>query len=387
MARSFSRWLPGVLVLACGVGGWTLGKGRTDPRAEVTSEQKAAPKTSRSLARERSVSSVAPMSEFLAELSPDADEGKIWRIVQRLSPQEIRDAITEIAGKEKPGAYEAWLSALYYRWAEIDPMAALESAKQLKGEFLADEMGRAVLCSWMSRDAEGAYVALKKDKDFWHEARDMLVRTWNKDTVFENLKRFPDKEDAKTLLGAYCFQSAGDPESRAHILAALAENKDLTGREWGYSLLYRSWLYKDPVNALAAVPDKSVPWLHQQMLRDGLNAQPGPTLKWASAQGLRPGESMWQEAYRNWLVFEPETAHAWFADQVPVWNQQGDHRAVAEFINQEIDNAQATKNESSRQQLDARLAQQIELWRKHDPAAADAWLAAQQKKAAESPTR
>lgn len=327
------------------------------------------------------------MKEFLAELSPDADEGKIWKIVQRLSPKEIQDAIAEITAKEKNGDYEAWLSALYYRWAETDPMAALESTKQLKGEFLADAMGLAVLCSWMSRDAEGAYISLKKDKDFWHEARDMLVRTWNKDTVFESLKRFPDKEDARILLGAYCFQSAGDPESRAHMLAALKENKDLTGREWGYSLLYRSWLYKDPVNALADVAQIKAPWLRQQMLRDGLNSQPGPTLKWATAQGLRPGESMWQEAYRNWLVFEPETARAWFSDQVPVWNQQGDHRAVADFITQEIDNAQATKNESSRQQLDAKLAQQIELWRKNDPAAADAWLITQQKKADESPDR
>jgi len=220
-----------------------------------------------------------PMKEFLTELSPGADEGKIWRIVQRLSPKEIRDALAEITAKEKNGDYEAWLSALYYRWAETDPMAALEHAKQLKGEFLSEAIGLAVLCSWMKRDPEGAYISVKKDDDFGHEARDMLVRTWNKDTVFENLRRFPDKEDARILLGAYCFQSAGDPESRAHILAALDEKKDLIGRDWAYSLLYRSWLYKDPVTALAAVSHKPIPWLHQQMLRDGLNTRPGPTLK------------------------------------------------------------------------------------------------------------
>ena len=387
MARSFSRWLPGVLVLACGVGGWTIGKGRAELKAEVTSEQKGAPKNSRSLAGDRSVSSVKPMKEFLAELSPDADEGKIWKIVQRLSPKEIRDAIAEITAKDKNREYEAWLSALYYRWAETDPIAALESAKQLGEEFLADAMGLAVLCCWVSRDADGAYLSVKNDDDFGHEARDMLVRTWNKDTVFGNLKRFPDPKDAETLLGAYCFQSAGDPASRNHMLAALDENKDLTGREWGYSLLYRSWLYKDPVNALAAISDKPIPWLQQQMLRDGLGTQPGPTLKWATAQGLRPGESMWQDGYSHWLLFEPEAAREWFANQAPAWNEQGDHRTVADFITQEIDNLNITRDESTRQQLDDRLAQQIELWRKHDPAAADTWLAAQQKKASESPAR
>jgi hypothetical protein len=165
MARSLSYWLPGVLAIACGVGGWSVGKMRAYPGAPANGEQRAAAgKSTRAAAREHSASSVAPMKEFLAELSPDADEGKIWKIVQRMNPKEIRDAIAEIAGKEKPGHYEAWLSALYYRWAETDPMAALEHAKQLKGEFLADEMGRAVLCSWMSRDAEGAYIAVKNDK-------------------------------------------------------------------------------------------------------------------------------------------------------------------------------------------------------------------------------
>jgi len=96
---------------------------------------------------------------------------------------------------------------------------------------------------------------------------------------------------------------------------------------------------------------------------------------------------MWQDGYRNWLVFEPKEAREWFDKQMPVWNEQGDHRAVAEFIINDIDNTKATEDESTRQQLDERLAQQIALWRQHDASAADAWLAGYQKKAAESSTR
>ncbi len=358
---------------------------RDGEATSVNPLKKAGRESPRPMARDRSSPSVEPMREFRDELSPDAEEGKVWRIVQRLNPDEIRDAIREITGRERQADYKTWLSALYYRWAETDPMAALESARQLKGDFLAEEMGLAVLCSWMSRDAEGAYLSLKKDKDFKYEARDILVRTWNKDNVFDNLKRFPDKEDARILLGAYCFESAGDPESRTQMIAALDANKDLTGREWAYSLLFRSWLYNDPVSALAAVSEKPIPWLHQQMLRDGLSNQPGPTLKWATERGLRPGESMWQNGYRHWLMFEPEEARGWFTTQIPAWNERGDHRAVADFINQEIDNAQAPKDDPIHRQLDERLARQMEIWRTHDPAAADAWLAAKEKKAAESP--
>jgi hypothetical protein len=382
MARSL--WLSGLLVLVCGVGGWSVGSMRGGEAAEVNPLQNDRRERPRPMGRDRSAPSVEPMKELLANLSPDAEEGKVWRIVQRLNPEEIRGAIKEITGRERRTAYKTWLSALYYRWSETDPMAALESARLLKGDFLAEEMGLAVLCSWMSRDAEGAYLSLKKDKDFSHEARDILVRTWNKDNIFDNLKRFPDKEDARILLGAYCFESAGDPESRTQMLAALDANEDLTGREWAYSLLFRSWLYKDAAGALAAVAEKPIPWLQQQMLRDGMNNQPGPTLKWATERGLRPGESMWQEGYRHWLMFEPEEARGWFTTQIPAWNERGDHRAVADFITQEIDNAQVPKDDPIHRQLDERLARQMEVWRNHDPAAADAWLAAKKKKSTES---
>lgn len=381
MAKSISRWLPVFLVLASGAAGWSAAKLSPGPQKEESEAGKAVTEKARPLAKERSLSTLAPMKEFLAELSPAADDGKIWRIVQRLDPKYIPAALAEIAAREDSRNYERWMSALYYRWAETDPMAAIGSAKQLVGEHLQDSMALAVLSSWMAKDADAAYLALRNDKDFSHYARNMLVRTWNQETVFENLKRFPDEKDSQYLLGAYCYHSADDPASRDHMIAALAEKKDLPFRDWGYSLLYRSWLYQDPAKALAAVSEQPIPWLQQQMLKDGLSNQPAATLKWAAEKGLQPGESIWQNAYRNWLVFEPAEARGWFAEQMPVWSERGDHRAVADFISQDIDNTTATKDEATRQQLNEQLAKQIELWRQQDSAAADEWLAAAKKKA------
>ncbi len=338
-----------LVVSACGIAGYLAGRAPEEP---VPEDSMAATHSSpRSQVREQRPERTDPLMALERLLAGDGHPGEIWNVVSRIPLARIPEALDAI----KPSQWSEELAgALYYRWAEHDPEAALADAMEAGETFRSALMVQSVLCAWMKSDPEAAYHAVKDHRVFGYRARDMLVRTWTADTVFKNLERFPE------LLGAYCVANVGDETRRNAMLEALRDPA-MKDREMAAARLFGAWGYKDFDAAMAAAEEENLLHLRKHVLDVTRNVLPHRALPWAAANGFKTEGPAWEEAFFNWVGFGGDKARAWLAERIPVWKAEGNHSAIAGFLAQDPG------------QLE-RLAEHWNDWSGMDPKAAAEWL-------------
>ncbi|MES2438409.1 MAG: hypothetical protein V4584_05065 [Verrucomicrobiota bacterium] len=378
MKPSPTLWLGLFLIGACGAGGYAAGSAGISPEKDAGGGKREISRAERTSPRERRAEdALGNYGRLLA-----GKEEQIWQAVSRLAVADLPEALRRLRamraltaswsnGEKRLDEIE---SALYFKWAESDPVAALADVSGMPGPpdhaaaARRAELVRSVLAAWMRVDANAAYRAVKDDKALGYVGRDMLVQTWTAENVFENLKLFPDKN--RDLLGWYCVAAAKDEAQRNAMLAALKEQPEMRDRDWGYFMLFRDWAYRDFPAAMAEAKQHDEPGLEQHVLEDGLNQQPAATMRWAVSQNIPPGGPRWTEGYGNWLMFDPADAKAWLDQQAPAWEEAGHFAAVADFRTQQL---------SSMEKIDMKAVQPAWLdlmtkWRNKDPDAAEKWL-------------
>ncbi len=314
-------------------------------------------------------------------------ESRLWPVVSRLRADALPgafDKLRELLAKAPKQSAE-WRrlneieSALYFRWAESDPQAALADVlAKPRPDDMWDKMKsrslvESVLAAWMHVDANAAYAAVKDDKDYSHIGRDMLVRTWTPQTLFKNLELFPDKH--RDLLGWYCVAAAEEESRRNAMLAALKEQPEMKDADWAKFLLFRSWGYKDFDAAVAEAEARKLPDTVKQLLNDNLPSNPAQAMPWAVQKGLPPGGPLWERGYENWLRDGNVEARAWFAEQAPLWEDKGHHTAVAGFLAKDLafTSADLSGDPVKREDAEHELGAFMERWRSKDPDAAARW--------------
>jgi hypothetical protein len=367
MKGAFRLAVPTVLIAVCGVGGYSLGKilgGSAIPRpirdAAQEGRQTAGSVDDRDMA-------------FATLLEPANETADIWKVVSRMPPGQIADAIRQI--EAQPGYLprkSAILSALYFHWAESDPQAALADAEAMPDEEARTGLVRSVLAAWMRTDPDAAYDAVKTTESEYY-GRTMLVQTWTPQSLFEALGRHLDKH--RDLLGWYCASLDDKPEAREEMLATLARKPRMKDGDWGESLLFRKWGYRDFDAAIAKAQTQVSPHMKQQLVRENVEGQPHKVLPWAAKNGYPPGGPDWENGYANWLgQGNGAEARSWFKQQAPLWEQQGHLAAVASFYARDFGHAERLGLTNEQTAAGQGLAGVIERWGQKDPQAVRKWL-------------
>jgi hypothetical protein len=192
MMPATRRQIPGtpwlivaVIGLAAAAGYWcgsvlqeaeTRGRGRVNPPREH---------------RERNVVPIDPPLTAVG-LVREAVKGTLdarqqWRSVRCLSEDEVKAAIAEVGNV---GADFNWSSSfqamLYFRWGELDPVAANAAAKEMFPKNFSSER-RAVIATWIKQGAAVAvWEAVRDEAEMWActqsvpvEVAEMLVASFS----------------------------------------------------------------------------------------------------------------------------------------------------------------------------------------------------------------
>lgn len=184
-----------------------------------------------------------------------ADE-EIWSCVTALPKPAFPEAVKWLerveADPEHCGRfyfYQQVASALYFRWASFDPVAAATAASAIRSFRNGEAIENSVLCAWMKRSPYRAYESTIESYGPPKllnpvTGSDMFVRTWKTGDVLSNLARYPAK--GMLLLGAYCQFCAMNPPRREALFRLLEENPRMANRDWARERLLISWAKFDP---------------------------------------------------------------------------------------------------------------------------------------------
>jgi hypothetical protein len=315
-------------------------------------------------------------------LSAGSRETDIWKVVSRLPTEKIPDALLRLrtarasTGNRSPEAdrLHEIECALYFHWAESDPVAALADVSAIPepadphAKTTRRNLAESVLAAWMRLDPNEGYRAVKDHEDFGFVGRNLLVQTWTAENVFENLKLFPDKHE--DLLGWYCVAAAKDEEERNAVLTALKEQPQMQDRDWGYSMLFREWASNDFNAALAEAENLDHPGLKEHVLDYGLDYHPPAAMRWAVSQNIHPGGRTWSEAYSKWLRTDLKDAQLWLSEQAPAWKNAGHYEALANLQAEQLGLTEKIDMEVARPIWTALMTE----WKNRDPQAAAKWL-------------
>lgn len=327
------------------------------------------------------------MAAFKRLLSRKGNASETWKCVSRLSADELPMALETLRETLKVTASETEEesrlleieSAIYFRWAESDPHGALKDVSAMEeppghaSDNRRSNLLRSVLAAWMKVDADGAYRAVKDHEDFGYVGRNILVKTWTPENVFERANLHPEKH--ADLLGWYCVGIAANETARNAMLSALEKDPGMKDGDRAKFMLFRAWGYRDFDAAVTAAEERKFDDTVQQLLKDNLGGGiPGPALRWAAKNHIPPGGSLWEKSYENWLGMDRPSATAWFSEQMPVWESQGHHAAVASFLAEEYGSAPADETDATGPSAGDRLRTALATWKQADPVAAAKWL-------------
>ena len=137
--------LVAVMSLAAGAGYW-WGASQQDTCADGKKRVKSA--------RERGELVVNALRQWAVNvvretIKDSLDDREQWRQVRRFSEDEVKSAIKELGSLSRLMSLRHNLSAmLFYRWAEIDPVAANEAAKEMFPKRFSSER-QAVIAAWI----------------------------------------------------------------------------------------------------------------------------------------------------------------------------------------------------------------------------------------------
>jgi hypothetical protein len=183
----------------------------------------------------------ATAQEFVqAIIDGTLEEREHWRHIRAFTEAEVKEAIADVE-KSEGGRIGSWelLPMLYYRWAELDPVAANAAAvkadpKSSLGWGAGFSWSRqAVIAAWINQGgAVAAWDAVREENEVWActrsvpgEVSHMLVASLSdRDdmTAFKEVLRLKDEncEVAERLCRARARKAARSPGSRAAFLAA-----------------------------------------------------------------------------------------------------------------------------------------------------------------------
>jgi hypothetical protein len=374
MKNLISHWPTALLIATCGLVGYAIGETQSH-----TFESEVLKKDAHSTARRPFRNQMAETSSLaLFEIlltKRNASKAETWKVVSRLILSEISQALqlVKIAqAKESSGPSFRDLSlALYFRWAEIAPLAALAGVASETDSYERKLMFQSVLTAWIRTDPIAAYNSVKSHQEFGRIGRDMLVRTWTHADVFEKLRLFPQEQ--QVLLQSYCESLAEKEIGRNAMLAAFKEQPEMEGRDEAQLVLFQEWSYKDFGSAIAKAQEMNLPGTVATILEGNLTRNPDDAIQWASQHKIPPSP-LWHKGYNEWLGYDGPGARKWLHGAAAEMESTGNVSAVASFFAQDFENAQAMKFITEQDAAEEKLIGLVARWKTNDSEAAAKWL-------------
>jgi hypothetical protein len=208
------------------------------------------------------------------------DERVQWRQVRDFSEEEVMSAITKLGGRKLHQFSSSRLpEMLFYRWGELDPVAANTAAKMMFPKGFSNSR-EAVIMAWIKQGGgAAAWNAVKDEGEIWACTRsvpgvvaEMLVASYsNLDdaSAFREVQRINDENYmiADTLCGDRARKASAKPETRVTFLAAVANYPSDFVIHCARESLFREWAKRDAKAALAGVMDLPIPEEERESLR------------------------------------------------------------------------------------------------------------------------
>jgi hypothetical protein len=227
---------------------------------------------------------ILPAERVRKAIEGRLDGDRLWPEVRRLSAEEVTAAIGELGRPETFGGVQDFTcdlpAMLFYRWGELNPVAANEAAKSLLPKHFPDSR-QAVIAAWIKQGGGiAAWNAVRDEGEIWDctrsvpvEVADMLVASFSDlddATAFREVGKFNDENSliAGKLCRARARKATATPGTRAAFLAAAATHPDPYVASCAYEYLFKEWAEIDPGAALEGTADPTIPEDEREEMRN-----------------------------------------------------------------------------------------------------------------------
>jgi len=303
-----------------------------------------------------------------------------WDIVRGFTVEDVQAYLAEIPDGLRRPVNGALVTMLFYRWAQLDPEAAMNAARQ--PPYAEDrETHYAVAVAWVDRDIDGAMRwAMNGGSGF---AKDIIENSvgqvWATQDPENALARAKAGSPGavKGVLATLTEHLHGSKESRRKLFETLASLEDSGMKRRCLSQLV--WCFEGKgEEARAAVAELEESGLLPDQLdafrRDVVNytmqGRPQERLEWVMNPESNADAGMQLNAYATWTWHEPDQAMKWA-------EEHGKIDFIGEIVKrQSFEQIRSgwQPGDKTRITWEEGLRHQISTWQKHQPEAADAWL-------------
>jgi hypothetical protein len=321
------------------------------------------------------------LRQLLARPVNARTDDETWTVVSRLSIARIKDALAALP-VESTRASQYQEMALYFRWAQLDHLAALESAQQAAAGERKMMATRSAFTAWMKMDPGAAYQWARKSQAVSSRIISLqMMKMLSSLPTDEALEKAKDcSEEMTSLYLSKLGESMGDtPEKRHAFLDVLARSgSSFDGPEAPPWPFIQSWAKSDPVGARAGLDDLPMDealrlYLQELVTLEWIAQDPGAVIAW-TGKGEAPEDLNRTEIYRSWFDDRPEEASLQFENlsrEVPGLREELMKYFLTSYYQDSWDERDANVDSL----LLSRLKTHYDLWATTAPAQASAWIA------------
>lgn len=254
--------------------------------------------------------------------SADAVTGS-WEIIRDLGVSDVRGMLHELEARNKDADGNWQMGMLYFRWAQLDPTAALQAATtDHQGNFANDALG-----AWMKANPDAAFRWAESSEKFNEEQPQAawmakFLADLPPSEALAKARAYSEKTRAATLK-LISQNQAETPEGREAFLAEIVRG-DLPEAEKTAAMnsFFKSWGARDAVAALdqvatLSIASKQQTELHQQILGTWGRNHPEAALTWMIGKSDALPVPKQLIHFRQWTQAAPQQAAAWLDRQSP----------------------------------------------------------------------
>jgi hypothetical protein len=302
-------------------------------------------------------------------------------VIRGFTVDDVKAYLAEMTGNPRHPANYVLTGMLFYRWAQMDPEAAMREA--LQPPYSENpSLQQSVVAAWAGRDLDGVMR--------WAAANGSDSIKFVVGTPVGRLLALQDPESALARATAECpaavdgvlmtltRQMSGDEESRRKLFALLASREN--PRERARCLSQLAWTLANggpgvPLGVVAEleasrVLSDQVDSFRKELERHAARQNPQEALeRMLLPESGTPREGQ-LSAYASWVTSHPDKAIAW-----------AENHGKVDFIAETVKKQAVQRIASGWQPSDGKRSpwerptfNQFNAWRKHEPAVAEAWL-------------
>lgn len=262
---------------------------------------------------------------FFKEPGNARNSAEAWDLVNGMSVSQIKGMLDEIS-EEKPSETIGGIEMmLYFSWARIDPLEALEAAAKEGQTGRSDQFQNkqqllfSAYTGWSKQDPEAAFKWAQSsstpERNFYVNQMGRFLAKLPPEEAAEKLKAYgPDV--AKVVLLYQAKSGTSSPEDRQAFLEKLTKSKVSSADSTTILKSFaRNWGYSDPAAALAGVDGIPLDEGQRSQARQWIMAgwaekDPADALAWVMKEKTPQSMAKQVDIYNKWAETAPEEAVA-----------------------------------------------------------------------------